>query len=235
MIFKQQNCHESRYKLVSAVTILSTMVLFSCSSEEPVPDFSGIYEHGHAKSSRGGDGLYLNDVQPTAEAQALMDAFDPADDFVIQCEPPGPKRQWLHPYPLEITQTEDRIDIWYEGWSADRTIYLNAEFPDQIEPSKLGYSIGHFEGNDLVVETIGHMGGFINEITGLQYSEDAHFIERYTRYSDPEDSHIELNMVITDARRFSEPMIIGDAWTWNPEFLLLDYECLIPEEHGIGR
>ena len=204
-------------------------------ADAELPDFSGIYAHRHNKASRGGEGRYVNEARPTAEAQAIMDSFDPADDFVIQCEPPGLKRQLLHPYPMKITQGPETIDIWYEGWEAERTIYLDGEFPEEIKPGKLGYSIGRFEGNDLVVETIGLSGGFISEISGLQFSEDARFTERYTRFSYQTDNHIVLNLTIDDPRRFEESLLISDAWTWDSTVVLLDYKCLIPEHHGLGR
>ena len=225
-------------RVLGALTLLTSTSILSLHAAEngaETPDFSGTYPHGHSKASRGGEGTYVNEVQPTTEAVAIMDAYDPADDFVIQCEPPGLKRQLLHPYPMKITQDAETLTFWYEGWEAERTVHIDGEFPQVIEPSKLGYSIGHFEGNDIVIETRGLRGGFISEVSGLQFSEDAEFTERYTRFSDPTDNHITLHLTIDDPRRFEEPMIISDAWTWDPTALLLDYECLIPEEHGIGR
>ncbi len=224
--------------------ILGVVTLFVCTAYLPVPaaengaeipDFSGTWLHRHNKASRGGEGIYLNEKRPTDEALAIMEAYDPADDFVIQCEPPGLKRQLLHPYPMSITQGAETLKFLYEGWEAERTIYLDGEFPEQIEPGKLGYSVGHFEGNDLVIETIGLMGGFINEVSGLQFSGNARFTERYTRFNDAEDNHIVLHLTIDDPRRFKEPMLITDAWTWDPSITLLDYKCLIPEDHGLGR
>ena len=225
---------------LALLTCTSILSLHAAENGTETPDFSGIYPHGHSKASRGGDGTYVNQVQPTAEAVAIMDDYDPADDFVIRCEPmillfPGLKRQLLHPYPMKITQDAETLTFWYEGWEAERTVHINGEFPELIEPSKLGYSIGHFEGDDIVIETRGLTGGFINEVSGLQFSEDAEFTERYTRFSDPADNHIALHLTIDDPRRFEEPMIISDAWRWDPTTMLLEYECLIPEEHGIGR
>jgi hypothetical protein len=228
----------------TCVSILSVSMLYSglfsasvlaAGESTMVPDFNGIYMHRHSKASRGGEGNYLNEARPTTEAKAIMDEYDPAEDFVIQCEPPGLKRQLLHPYPMTIAQNRDTLDFWYEGWEAERTVHLRGEFPGVIEPSKLGYSVGHFEGEDLVIETIGLSGGFISEVSGLQFSEDARFTERYTRFDDDDDNHIALHLTIEDPRRLEEPMLISDAWTWDPSVVLLDYDCLIPEHHGLGR
>ena len=66
-----------------------------------------------------------------------------------------------------------------------RTIHLDMEaHPDDIEPSRAGHSIGHWEGDTLVVDTIGFTPGFLDGRSGTLHSDQLHIIERFTRDED---------------------------------------------------
>lgn len=104
-------------------------------------------------------------------------------------------------YPVEIVQTNNNISMFFELWDQWRHIRMNQTvFPDVRVPSFNGYSISHWEGQTLIVETIG--------LTANPYpdpylrSEQARVTERWTRQTDPVYGDI-----IVDEILFEDPLI----------------------------
>lgn len=78
-----------------------------------------------------------------------------------------------------IQQTKDMIKIDYGFMDISRTIYLNAStHPKEIKPSRAGHSIGQWEGDALVVDTVGFLPGFLT--MGIKHSDRLHVVERFT-------------------------------------------------------
>ena len=106
-------------------------------------------------------------------------AFDPAtDEPLLNCAPKGMPGIMSNPYPFEFHDRGDVIELRLEEYDTVRSIYMNAETAPAPTPSILGHSIGHWEGDSLVVETThvnwGHMAG-----RGILLSDDLHQIERF--------------------------------------------------------
>ena len=89
-----------------------------------------------------------------------------------------------YPYPFEILLTPGRLTMIFEADSQVRRIWLEPRQPpgpDDLDPSYYGDSIGHWEGDDLVVDTIGF--NTQTTVTGAPHSEQMHIVERI-RYRD---------------------------------------------------
>ena len=102
----------------------------------------------------------------TARGKAEADAFrmwSPEDNPRLRCRPTSIIFDWVFDGAVNrITQEEDRIVINYGLYSFERVIHMNMdEHPADIEPSYAGHSIGHWEGDVLVVDTIGFEPGVI--------------------------------------------------------------------------
>src|SRR5262245_1572214 len=113
--------------------------------------------------------------------------LDPADDpGFLRCEPWGLARQMLAPHQLEIRQVaNNRVELRYGEWAARRTIYLDGRKRSANQaPSRLGHSVGRWEGQTLVIETSGiakNIAGW-SDFTALnEHSDQLKIIERYTR------------------------------------------------------
>ena len=92
----------------------------------------------------------------TSVAQEQSVRFDQADDPVNRCEPVGLVYQIAQPLPWQIEQHDDRVVFRYEFWNTVRTIYMDGRgHPADLTPSRLGHSIGWYDGETLVVETRG--------------------------------------------------------------------------------
>ncbi len=102
-----------------------------------------------------------------------------------RCKPSGGARQFVTPYGTEIVEAPElqRIYIFdIGGPHTFRTIYLDRkEHPKDLVPSYYGDSIGHWEGDTLVVDSTGFNEGFWMDRAGSPHTEKLHFIERFTR------------------------------------------------------
>jgi hypothetical protein len=135
------------------------------------------------------------------------------------CEPLGVPVQFngTHYYPFQFIILSDRIYQLFEKQLERRTIWLNREHPKDIFPTYFGDSVAKWEGDTLVVDTVGFNGEaghrWISENVGHYMSDAFHLVERY-RLTDA--THLTLEMTYYD------PKAWGDrAWTgWRKEFKL---------------
>lgn len=123
-------------------------------------------------------------VAPTARGRAAAARFDTQAlvDRILGCEPDNILFDLaFEGHVNRITQTEEVIRISYGFMDIERTIRLDlGEHPDDLEPSFAGHSLGRWEGDVLVVDTVGFTPGFIARTSNLMYSEELHVEERFT-------------------------------------------------------
>ncbi len=175
----------------------------------------------------GGGGMGVNAIGPalTDHGKAVMVDYDPADDPAVRCVNAGLVRQILSPYPIEVVHRGDTVVIDYEEWDVQRYIHLNAEVPENLELSPMGYSVGHYENAELVVSTTGVMRGF----RGFWTSEEASVVERYSM-TERGQLHLETE--------WTDPVMLSEPWrtekTWNPfvDYELLDFDCILRPRTG---
>jgi hypothetical protein len=145
------------------------------------------------------------------------------DDPEARCLPPGVPRLTTTPYPFRFVQTKDYIAILYEGGSQTfRQIFMDGRKHSQFaEELWNGESIGHWEGDTLVIETIG-----FNELTwidaaGVPHTKDMKVTERITRL---DTDNMEIVSMIDDPKMFTKTW----GFTTYPQRLkgeLLEYIC----------
>ncbi|MEX2367149.1 MAG: DUF6152 family protein [Pseudohongiellaceae bacterium] len=128
------------------------------------------------------------EVVYTQRGQAAADAFDrrsPVDNPWFACQPTSFIRDWTADWPINqfrhytTAEGEKVIDITYGLYNFERRIHIGmTEHPDNIEPGYAGHSIGNWEGDTLVVDTIGFAEGVLNPPT--RSSEQMHIVERFS-------------------------------------------------------
>lgn len=183
-----------------------------------LPDFSGVWLATSPRSA-GGE----NRPPLTARAQADLDAFDPLDDPVIRCVPPGFPRSGLIIYPFEIVQTGDMMVFLYESFGTVRRIYMdNRELPDYLPPAISGYSTGRWDEGGLVVETTRVAPGLLSG-GGIRQYGDVSVIERY-RLVD-EGRGLEADVTITAPETFVGPWSRSFTWELDPEGMIFESIC----------
>ena len=140
------------------------------------------------------------------------------------CLPPGGPRSMGTPYPAEIVQHRDRIFIIFEGgghvW---REIHMDGrEHPENPSLSYFGHSVGHWEGDTLVVDTVGFNEKTWIDYNGHMHTDQLHTIERFSR---PFKEVLHYEATIDDPGAYSAPWTVAWDINWNEGQELMDYIC----------
>ena len=123
-------------------------------------------------------------------------------DPEIKCYLPGVPRATYMPYPFQILQTPQNILIAYEFAGANRTIYMNASQKSSPIDTWMGWSVGHWEGDTLVVDVTSFNDQTWFDRAGNFHSDALHVVERYTRVS---PDALDYEVTIEDPKVFSRP------------------------------
>jgi len=151
--------------------------------------------------------------QPWA-AQKVLEAFNRRgiDDPTAKCLPAGiPRTIMLGLFPQQIVQTPTQIIMLYEYMNVYRVVPLNAKHPDDLLPSYMGNSVGHFEGDTLIVDVTGFNDKTWLAGTGTFHSDALHITERYTRV-DKDQINYEVTM--------EDPNVLTKPWTLHSTLML---------------
>jgi hypothetical protein len=183
------------------------------------PDLSGIWQAigvslfgetgevrpGEGRSSTWGPPAGPAPYKPEFEAKVQSLAADNRKDPNVQCKMSGVPRVTGIPVPFEILQTPKKIAILYETNHIFRIIPLNAKHPTELDPTFMGDSVGHWEGDTLVVDVTG-----FNDVTWLPggghfHSEQLHVTERYT---------LQPNNTIQYEAVMEDPQVLTKPWSY---------------------
>jgi hypothetical protein len=177
-------------------------------SAQSIPDFSGIWAHanpGFEPLSSGPTSLINLERRPNGTGNGLKLVGDHTNPILKpeaaeivrqhgelgrnwtgdpnphnQCWPEGPPFA-LTNGPTQIVQTRDKVKILYQDNDQVRHIRMNAQHPANVTPSWYGDSVGHYEGDTLVIDTVGIKVGKYAMVDwyGTPHSEALHVVERY--------------------------------------------------------
>jgi hypothetical protein len=179
-------------------------------------DFTGVW-------SRTSSGLARVTLDYTPAAQAAVDAYHYLDDPALRCVSPGLVRVSGWPYPLEIVQNESQVTILYESFHEVRRIFLDGrDYPAKLPHRAMGYSLGHWEGSTLVVETKMLTPSFV-DLGGQPLSENARVVERMSLSADGQVLRSELT--VHDPENYRRPVTRHRAWRKAPQTTILEYDC----------
>ena len=146
------------------------------------------------------------------------------DDPMARCLISGVPRITTRPLPFEIVQLPGRVIILYEAHHAFRIIPTDGRpHPGDLEPSYLGDSVGHWEGDTLVVDVTQFNTNTWLAGVGTIHSEKLHVTERYTR--DTPDT-IVYDVTIEDPVVFTKPWLQQEIFRLRPNERLREYECI---------
>src|SRR5258706_625620 len=183
---------------------------------KPIDDLDGYVHHERGVDANGNDfstnayiGNYKSplltpwgsaNMQKQAEnAIKGLDPFWPA----TFCYPFGPT-VLLQPEPVAFLQTAKEITIEYQRDHQVRRVYLNVPHSKNPKPSWYGESVGHYEGDTLVVDTIGFNGKAFVDRYGTPYSDRLHMIERYRVSADGKSLQAEVT--------YDDPKAYSTEW-----------------------
>jgi hypothetical protein len=144
----------------------------------------------------------------------------------IRCKASGGPRQFLTPYGVEFVDLPELhrmyvVDIG--GPHSMRIIYMNVQsHPKDLLPSDLGHSIGHWESDTLVVDTIGFNEQFWIDRQGTPHTDKLHLTERFTRL---DFSTLKYEFTIDDPGAYTAPWTSGILLRWSQGQELFEYIC----------
>lgn len=127
-------------------------------------------------------------------------------DPVVKCYMPGIPRANYMPYPFQILQTPEHILFAYQFASASRTVFMNRPNYEAQIPTVMGHSLGHFEGDTLVINVSDQYELSWLDSSGNYHSENMKVSERFT-LTGPNTLHYEAT--IEDPEIFTEPWKIS--------------------------
>ena len=144
------------------------------------------------------------------------------------CLPPGGPRLMATPYPMEIIQLPEqkRIIMIFEGathiW---REIYMDGRphpTGDELNPTYLGHSVGHWEGETLVVDVVGFNEQTWMDYFGHPHTDMLHVVERFSR---PTKNTLNYEATMDDPGAYTKPFTLRWTINWNPTGELTEYIC----------
>jgi hypothetical protein len=187
-------------------------------------DFSGVW--------RPGDIFLIEDISlglkkgdiiaPTPATEEVMKKHLSKDDPESGCLPTGVPRQ--APYPWKIVESPPYIYFLFEGnIHSYRQIFMDGrKHPADPDPTWYGDSIGHFEEDTLVIDSVGFNDKFWFDFAGHPHTEQLHVVERFRR---PDLGHLEYEATITDPGAYTKPFTMYGHSTMEAGVDLQEYIC----------
>lgn len=219
---------------------LQTMTFTGAAFAVGDPDFSGVWQ-AYASVPQSGPGQTASLSEAGA---AKVDAFfaQYGDHYVepgSYCVPPGMPSTMtsMVSYPVEIIQAPNRVTMLTELDMQVRRVYMDGRgFPADYPTSRMGYSIGHWDGDTLVIET-GLLGEYL--MRSWPRTENTEILERVYRASRKElnverngfppesdsDDLLIFEITVTDPTLYKEPQHITMYYQRIPQDEFLEYDC----------
>jgi hypothetical protein len=196
------------------------------------PDEGPLFDPSAAArpESKGLDLYQMRDYPPynadfERKYRAILDsntAGKPNNDPAARCLPLGMPRM-MALYPVEFVIRSSRTYILFEQYSQVRRIFTDGrKHPDELEPGFAGHSIGHWEGDTLVIDTVGIRGDLTFDTIGTPHSDALHLTERLRRTS---RDIIEDRIVIEDPKAFTQPWTVVRRYRRQPGWQIEEFVC----------
>lgn len=171
-----------------------------------------------------------NSSLPLTEAAlaAKQAWYQPTDDRALRCEPPGMPENMLSPYPIEFVDRGAELTLRLEEWDGLRVIHMGPAAEGGDPPATLmGYSVGRWEGQTLVVETTKLNSPYFDAV-GTPHSASSKIIERFTLSEDA--SRLDWEATVIDPETFTEPVSPQKMhWAWVPGEEIKPFNCTVPD------
>jgi hypothetical protein len=144
--------------------------------------------------------------KPSFGPHAVEDSNDPVNPTTVSavgCFPPGVPRIYLQPFPMEVIQTPGRVILFYEFNHLVRQIFTDGRKHNlALGATWMGDSIGKWEGDTLVVDTIGFNDKTWLDRAGHPHSTDLHVVERIRR---PDHDTLQIALTMEDPKAYTKP------------------------------
>ncbi|MEO8052011.1 MAG: hypothetical protein ABI833_16465 [Acidobacteriota bacterium] len=188
------------------------------------PDLSGVWRIHKSYLLNAAPDLKPDDFQPWAAAIYRRSAENFRNDTDgINCLPPGPKTSLSVGPPVKIVQTPGLLVLLYEYQTLFRQVFTDGrELPNDPNPTWMGYSIGHWEGDTLVVTTSGYNDRTSLDLGGRPHSEALRVTERFRRR---DAGHMDLQVTLEDPKAYTKAWTLPVDLDLMPDGELIEFVC----------
>ncbi|MGP0072262.1 MAG: hypothetical protein ACLPWF_10040 [Bryobacteraceae bacterium] len=143
------------------------------------------------------------DLSGVWSPEARSEASRPSNDPDANCTLSGVPRIDLGPKPFKILQSPDEVVILYEAYTTFRQVFTDGRpLPEDPQPSWMGYSVGKWEADTLVVETTGFNDKTWLDNAGTRHSESLRVTERFHRR---DAGHLDIQITVNDPKTLQRP------------------------------
>jgi hypothetical protein len=163
--------------------------------------------------------------QPWARA-LFMARLDHQMEPHSRCKPSGGPRQLMTPYGIEFVDVPELKQVLLMdvgGPHISRVVYMDGRrHPKKPVPSYYGHNVGHWEGETLVVDSVGYNEAFWIDREGNPHTDQLHLIERFTRSN---FNTLLYEVTVDDPGAYTAPWTGGFYLEWTPNIELFEYVC----------
>jgi hypothetical protein len=191
------------------------------------PDLSGVWferEYHRNILSEGNPPLqpWAEELYKKNRAEVTSAAPDHPPDSVARCIPPGVPRILYLPFPWEIVQARDRVVLIFEVQIVRQIFTDGRGHPKDLDPTYMGNSVGKWEGDTLVIDTVGLNDKTWLDANGLPHSDALHVVERLRRIN---HDTLKANITIEDSKAFTKPWTVEKLFDLKPDWQIKEYIC----------
>src|SRR5665213_1895190 len=197
-----------------------------------LPNLTGVWEA--ARGDYDFASFAKGDPPMTAWGKSRFDASKPSQgprgvslkettDNVYKCVPPGMPYLYLQLFPVQIIETPKEVIEVFEYDHSVRYIYTDGrKHPDDLTPTYNGHSIGHWEGDTLVVDTVGMNGKNWLDRLGHPESDQMHIVERIRRV---DEKTLQIDFTFDDSKAYPKPWTAVIKFRSRPTWDILEHVC----------
>jgi hypothetical protein len=190
------------------------------------PDLSGLWQRPYVpdmtKTNKDKTQIGTPELPFTEAGLKAWKSYDAANgDYTGSCLPFGLMRSMNSPDPIQIMQSPTYVALLYEQNTWFHVIPLNKPHRDGV-PTWFGDSVGHWQGDTLVVDTVNFNGRTRLDTIGHPHSDALHVIEHFTR---TDAGHIAYEVTVDDPKTFTKTWTNTRIFTLRPDWEIMEYSC----------
>jgi hypothetical protein len=188
-------------------------------------DFSGVWQKAYVpdmtKDGKDQKGAAVLPFTPWGEAE--WKKYDAANgDYTGACLPFGMTRSVNTPEPMQIMQSDTYFTFLFEQNSWFAVVPIDGRPHGKGIPTWFGDSVGHWEGDTLVLDTVNFNGRTRLDTIGHPHSEQLHLVQRFSR---PDLGHISYEVIVDDPKTFTKLWSNTRTFTLRPDWEMMEYSC----------
>src|SRR5262245_4015394 len=188
-------------------------------------DFSGVWEKPYVPdlTKDGKDFKGVADLPFTPWGEADWKSYDAANgDYTGACLPFGMSRSVNTPEPMQIMHSDKYFTFLFEQNSWFHVVPIDGRPHGNGIPTWFGDSVGHWEGDTLVIDTVNLNGRTRLDTIGHPHSDQLHIVQRFSR---PDVGHITYEVTVDDPKAYAKKWTNTRTFTLRPDWEMMEYSC----------